>query len=111
MLRWLEIGGKHGEGIYNLMIREVYEIEFSNFVNPWTFHNLFTSSNEQIFPWLINKELLAEQITCEKCGTLACLKKRERNPDGYSFRCKGSKREYGMRKFHSLKGLPIKSVI
>ena len=66
---------KHGEGSYDLMIQKVNDIEFQDFVNPWTFNHLFVSSNDEIFNWLRNWGLLAERITCIKCGTPASLKK------------------------------------
>lgn len=95
---------KHGEGSYDLMIRNVNEIEFEDFVNPWTFHHLFTSDTNEVFSWLRRQGLLASEITCSKCGTQATLKQRERSSDGYTFRCRGSKHEYGMRKYSFFEG-------
>ena len=80
------------------MIKNANEIEFEDFVNPWTFHNLFVSSDDEVFSWLRRQGLLASELTCNKCGTAAKLRRRERASDGYTFRCKGSKHEYGMRK-------------
>ena len=102
---------KHGEGSFDLMIKNANEIEFEDFVNPWTFHNLFVSSDDEVFSWLRRQGLLASELTCNKCETAAKLRRRERASDGYTFRCKGSKHEYGMRRIHSLKDLHTTSGI
>lgn len=95
----------HGEGNYNLRIREVNDLEIKDFVNPWSFHSLFMSSDEQVYGWLRKNGLLASEIICH-CGKKAKLNKRIRLKDGYTFRC-GSEHEFTMRKNSFLKGLHI----
>ena len=68
----------HGEGNFQLKIQEANEIEFRDFVNPWTFHHLFIGSDETVYSWLRNNGLLANEVTCRTCGTPAKLKKRQK---------------------------------
>ena len=86
----------HGEGNYNLRIREVNNLEIKDFVNPWRFHSLFVSCDEQVYGWLRKNGLLASEITCH-CGKKAKLNKSVRLKDGYTFRCR-SDHEFTMRK-------------
>ena len=74
------------------------DIAFKDFQNPWTFHNLFNSDDDEVFQWLRTNGLLAKEVMCRNCNTMASLKRRSRIPDGYSFRCPGSKHEFSMRK-------------
>ena len=62
------------------------------------------SSADEVFQWLGNQGLLAMEVTCLTCGTAAKLRSCDRSSDGYSFRCKGSKHEYGMRKYSFFEG-------
>ena len=71
---------KHGEGRFGKIIRDVYNVKFEKYL----LHLMRTYSNGH----------LAEQITCAKSSTPAYSKIRERNPDGFKFRCKGSKHDF-----------------
>ena len=86
----------HGEGSYDLIIRDVNKIEFKDFVNPWNFHSLFVSNDETVFAWLRKNGLLANELKCH-CGKTAKLNRRQRLKDKYSFRCRGG-HELSMRK-------------
>ena len=48
----------HGKGNFNLKIEKVNELEFKDFVNPWSFHALFISCDEVVYAWLREKRLI-----------------------------------------------------
>ena len=86
----------HGKGNFNLKIEKVNELEFKDFVNPWSFHALFISCDEVVYAWLREKGFLASTLTCH-CGKEAKLNRRNRLKDGFTFRCRGD-HEFSMRK-------------
>lgn len=95
----------HGEGSYNLRISNINEIEIGDFQNPWTFHTLFMSSDEELFGWLRDKKLLISEVRCTQCNNVCKLYKRQRRKDGFSFRCnKHSNVELGIRKYSFFQG-------
>ena len=96
---------KHGEGSFAKHIENVNDIEIADFINPWTFHCLFMSSNDVLFTWMRQKGLLASDIACPVCGKSCKLNKRSRGLDSFSFRCsKHSGVEISMRKHSFFEG-------
>lgn len=97
----------HGEESYHLKKSDITQIEIEDFQNPWTFHTLFMSPDEDLFRWLREKGLLASEIKCTKCDRVCKLYRRSRAQDKFTFRCtKHSGVELGMRKFSFFEGSP-----
>jgi hypothetical protein len=99
----------HGEGSYALFLKRDHDYcNFSDWTNPWIFHQLFTSSDDVVFKWLRKRGLLATDLPCLTCqnGNRMKLNVRESASDGFSFRCKKS-HEAGMRKNSFFQGSPF----
>ena len=63
---------KHREGSCDLHIKQVNDIEIQDFVNPWSFHNLFCASvsDEEVFRWLRNNGQLGRKYGVRNMGNM-----------------------------------------
>ena len=53
---------RHGECSFDLRISTITDIEIEDFENPWAFHTLFMSSDEVVFQWLRNHDVLSSPL-------------------------------------------------
>jgi len=75
------------------------DVTFADFNNPFDFYALLLNSNELI-SWLMSNGLLKPSMKCEKCNSPCNLQKRERAPEGKTWRCvKNKNHEVSIRKF------------
>ena len=75
------------------------ECEFKDFHNPWKFHDFFAGDKLKIIQWFQSKNILHNNLICSKCGRSCRLCRRNRNIDGYSFRCEGGHHETSVRTY------------
>ena len=77
---------------------EYGDCELRDFHNPWKFHDFFAGNKLFIIEWFQRKKLMHSDVMCSNCGRRCKLCKRNKNVDGYSFRCEGGQHETSVRK-------------
>ena len=72
-------------------------IKFGDFRNPWTFYSFFSGSQLDILRWFQGINLLKSDLVCSVCDGVCRMSKRERNVDGYTYRCETGQHEFSVR--------------
>ena len=89
---------KSGNLVYKK--NDIEDIEFEDFINPWSFCNVFMSEEIKLVNWLMNRNLLAEPMKCANCEQDCRLGNRSKNLDGVTWRCLANRsHETSVQKF------------
>ena len=84
---------------YKLRKTSIEDIEFVDFINPYTFASLCLSSQTELVKWLQNRGLIAKSLDCHKCGSKCTLSVRNKLSEGFSLRCAFNKNhEYSIKR-------------
>lgn len=67
--------------------KNVTDITFADFANPWNFYKVFLSSDITVINWLQDQGLLVRDLLCPSCGAETKLSRRSQRIDGYVLKC------------------------
>ena len=66
-------------------------ITFQSLSNPFTFYSLMFLPINELIRWLMDKRLLKNEMSCDKCGQKCKLAKRKDKLDEHTWRCRNVK--------------------
>ena len=71
---------KRGNYTYRgYMKKDIKNVNFEDFTNPWTFAALFMSEDMKLVKWLMDRNILASSMKCVCCGLNCKLSKEQKN--------------------------------